>query len=134
VWQLWIDLETTGLDPGTGRILEIGALVADPSGAEVACWDTVVGCPTAAARALCAPEVWDMHTASGLIDECAASTVHEGAAVLALQDWVDQVVPGREQIVMAGSGLQFDLRWMRHRREWLRAIDLVATLTTEAGP
>lgn len=115
VWQLWVDLETTGLDPGTGRILEIGAVAVNPQGEFVRAFDQVVHVPDAAARAMCPEAVWHMHTRSGLLAEAAKSTVDEGQAAVWFHQWVDTVIPHSEQIVLGGSGLGFDVRWMRDR-------------------
>jgi oligoribonuclease len=65
---IFIDLETSGLDPATGEILEIGMLAVDPrTMRELAAWSTPL-------KAKCFtgewhPKVVEMHTASGLLAE-----------------------------------------------------------------
>lgn len=114
---LWLDLETTGLDPEIDVILELAAFVTDANleqlgdpvsmviGAGYVHMDTVV---------------YEMHTASGLLDEVAESEYRDrdaGDAVLALigaHEWTD----GKP--ILAGSTVHFDRAFLR---EWLPGLE-----------
>jgi len=114
---LWLDLETTGLDPTRGKILEVAAAVADLS----APFD--LGPVYSRVCSLAKWEHWmmdeyvrNMHTKNGLLDECQRA----GANVVALAE-CDLLAmlpePGtyeREDMpTLAGSSVHFDHAWLR---------------------
>lgn len=108
---LWLDLETTGLDEHTARLLEVGMILTDGDLNEVACIDVVLGWRTP--HALEMPDiVREMHMASGLLDEVAASRMCLREAEDLLVAWVD--LHDARNLYMAGSGVHFDRRWLRH--------------------
>lgn len=63
---VWVDVETTGLDPTTDRILELGVIITDGSLEPIAGMHAMfnVGLPMRMTET-----VWKMHTANGLLDE-----------------------------------------------------------------
>lgn len=67
-----LDLETTGLDPATGRVLEVGYVTLRCEGGQ---WISdggtswVCPLPPALLRALCCDRVWVMHQRGGLVGE-----------------------------------------------------------------
>lgn len=109
---LWLDLETTGLDPDNDRVLECAALVTggelEPIGDTI---DAVLRCP-ASAVAEADPVVREMHTANGLWQECAASMVSPEqldsmlVALIGSMKWADKPV-------LAGATVHFDRGFLR---------------------
>ena len=70
---IWIDCETTGLDPCKDCILEGGCIVTDKNLIEIARMSEVVSCSVHLLRRM-EDVVADMHRASGLWDECLLAT------------------------------------------------------------
>jgi len=115
---LWIDLETTGLDPLSGSVLEVAVVGVDdddPAMPVLAAWD----CPIWAnvkeynqADAF----VKNMHTANGLWAACSdpARAVEKSAVENALVDFVrGDNVEMPKGIMLAGGSVHFDLAWVR---------------------
>lgn len=121
-----LDLETTGLDPTTGRILEVGWVAARQQGhrLEVETHSSFL-CPVGARtlRALCTDRVQDMHRASGLW----ADLQHDGDAEKvetaedrweALYDWLLSQ-RRRHDLVLLGFNPAFDRSWLHHHRPYI---------------
>jgi oligoribonuclease len=66
---VWLDLETTGLEPHVDNILEIAVVVTDERLEQVEEYDAVIYRPGIMGRNM-APVVKDMHTANGLLEQC----------------------------------------------------------------
>lgn len=69
---VWLDLETTGLDPQKDRILEVGIIITDKRLDEVARSSWVLHTPSGVLGEL-DPKVVKMHANSGLWEECLKS-------------------------------------------------------------
>ena len=91
-WLAWIDVETTGLEPATGQLLEIGAIITDLRATDtIAGFHRVIdpGQIRITGRNLKAIR---MHTANGLIDECLGQSpvlpepIHPGTLADTLTD------------------------------------------------
>lgn len=124
---LWVDVETTALDPDDGELLEVGMALTDMRGG-------LQG----------APEAWRlhyprlalnrgtlgavrMHVENGLIgdvlmeDEPKVSTINRLAA-RRMDEWVRQATCGASgSVYVAGRNPQFDMRWLRAK---LKAYDV----------
>lgn len=86
---VWIDTETTGLDPATDDLLEIAVVVTRNDLTEVGAYDTVItpshGVDASVERM--GAFVREMHTANGLIDAIRGPGAHDPGAA-------DQLVAG----------------------------------------
>lgn len=115
----WIDIETTGLNPSTGRILEVAIAITDRSLKIVALHDWQVHYTREAFERArhdqdhplwMPPEVLEMHTASGLIADCIASDLGhaevETAAIRLIDRFDARLSP------MCGSSVHFDRSWL----------------------
>lgn len=120
---LWIDLETTGLDPARCAIAEVGALLTDESGER----GTVTrrGDDTFDAIVRLTADDWQrgdgpaltMAAANGLLTDTLSETdgVASPLAVVdaALADWITRRANG-QRVMLAGSGLpHLDMPFMR---------------------
>ena len=124
---LWVDVETTALDPDDGELLEVGMALTDMRGG-------LQG----------APEAWRlryprlalnrgtlgavrMHVENGLLgdvlmeDEPKVATMNRNA-VRRMDEWVREATCGASGSVhVAGRNPQFDMRWLRAK---LKAYDV----------
>ncbi len=109
--MVWLDLETSALEPEVGQVLEIAAIATDDKLQEFERFHVVVrldddGMEEAVAQ---------MHMQSGLYDLCVASSVSESDAEQLFCLWLEGVVGAGSKAYMAGSGVShFDMRWVAH--------------------
>jgi len=111
---LWLDLETTGLDPRECKILEVAVMRADisePFAAEPLCHAVIPHDGTNLS-----PFILDMHTKNGLLAECIAFAqnpmrIEEAEAVLL--DLVPEAESRLEMPVLAGSSIHFDHEFLK---------------------
>lgn len=110
---VWIDLETTGLDPETSTILEIAVVITDKHLHQLAQASFVIHHPPGALLNL---DEWvqGQHRASGLLEEVRSSTLTLAEAEAAVLALVAAHCPPRA-CPLAGSSVCFDRRFlMRH--------------------
>jgi oligoribonuclease len=108
---VWIDLEMTGLDPFTDRIIEIAVVVTDPhltvriEGPVFAVHQTDA--------VLDAMDAWNKgtHGKSGLIDRVKASTFSEAQAETLVMDFLRAYVP-KGKSPMCGNSICQDRRFL----------------------
>jgi len=114
---LWLDLETTGLDPARGRILEFAAVLCeDAAGDDFAITRSYAGVVHYDAAVLDSlvidTRVVDMHTANGLWRDVAASTTRPHEIDEFLAALADELTGGAlHAVTLAGSSVHFDLAW-----------------------
>lgn len=110
---LWLDLETTGLDPYDDEILEVGLVVSDGIGPVIDTLSVVVRRPMHVLERM-PDEVKEMHRVSALLDELDSSiAVPEAAAVARCTAFLDVYWKDDEQITVGGSGIdRFDLPFL----------------------
>lgn len=107
---VWLDLETSALEPDDGVILEIAAIATDEDLREVGRrFHAVLEAPASMEE-----QVERMHRASGLYEQCQRSDVTEPRAEVQFYWWLS--AQGMAHIIMAGSGVShFDMRWLKAR-------------------
>jgi oligoribonuclease len=111
---VWIDLETTGLDPRKDRLLEVAAIVTDDAFVELARWQRVVR-PYGFEPEWLDPVVRQMHTDNGLLGEVTAATLRRAGVDVLLRDFIEtqRKLIGADLPVLAGSSVHFDREFMR---------------------
>jgi oligoribonuclease len=103
---LWIDIETTGLDPDTNVILEIAAVVTGEDLIEIESWHRVFSWLPAPDDKWTAPEVLAMHTVNGLWAECERAPLQDG--IDPLLEIIDRTTWAEGRPILAGSSVHFD--------------------------
>ena len=108
---IWVDLEMTGLEPDTDRIIEIAVVVTDMQLNVLA--EGPVFAIHQSDETLDKMDAWNKgtHGRSGLIDRVKASTVTEADAEKALVDFLKQFVPAGKS-PMCGNTICQDRRFM----------------------
>jgi oligoribonuclease len=111
---LWIDLETTGLDPKKGVVLEYAAVLCeDWAGGDFAVSESHSGVIWHDEPQQYADEyVQKMHDTNGLWEDVGRSYMHTSDADYALAE-LARSMAGGHRITLAGSSVHFDLAWCR---------------------
>lgn len=102
---VWIDTETTGLDPLTVQVLELGLMVTDLDLDPIATFDIVIGHEDINYES---DFVRQMHVKSGLDAECRGSRVTVNEAENGALAFLDSVGVPHGAPPMCGSSVQFD--------------------------
>jgi len=117
---VWIDMEMTGLDPDTDRIIEVAAVVTDANLNILAQGPVfAIHQPDAILDGM---DAWNKgtHGRSGLIDRVKASTITEADAEAALVDFLRHFVPPGKS-PMCGNSICQDRRFMARGMKKLEA-------------
>lgn len=114
---VWLDLETTGLDPTKDRILEVAVSMAsfdDPFTVK-----ETYQCVVALSKenhASLDPYILDMHTKNGLLAECEKATASIAGVELELLDLIPSAADKEDAPVLAGSSIHFDRAFIK---QWM---------------
>ena len=114
--RIWVDIETTGLEPLAGEVLEIAIVATEPVApayAEIAWKEWVIRPYGTRWLDELDPRVREMHTSNGLLADVAARGVllaDAEDALLGFLRYYGNPAPGREPI--AGSSPHFDAGWL----------------------
>lgn len=112
---VWIDMEMTGLNPDTDRVLEVAIVITDSN------LETVAEAPVLVVHqpdsVLDAMDDWNKstHGKSGLIERVRASTLDDAAVEAQMVEFMSQYVPKRTSPMCGNSICQdrrFMARWM----------------------
>lgn len=102
---LWLDIETTGLDPHLDAILEIGAILTDIDLKEISRFHAIYSLPLFIRKKM-DPYVTEMHVRNGLLDEIA-----NGKCERTYTTWKNYCCTLRKPYVI-GYNPDFDLRFL----------------------
>jgi oligoribonuclease len=129
---VWLDMEMTGLNPDTDRIIEVAVVVTDSQ------LNTVAEAPVLVVHqpdeTLAAMDDWNRstHARTGLVDKVKASVLTEAGAEDSLLAFLTQHVPSRTSPLCGNSICQdrrFLARWMPRLEAYLHYRNLdVSTL------
>lgn len=108
---IWVDMEMTGLDPDTDRIIEVAVVVTDSELNILA--EGPVFAIHQSDEIMDGMDAWNKgtHGRSGLIERVKESTVSEADAEAALIDFLKQYVPAGKS-PMSGNTICQDRRFM----------------------
>jgi len=104
---VWLDLETTGLDPATERILELGMVVTTNQLYELGRRNWVLHYKRSP-RIRIDPVVAEMHMANGLWPECEASRQGNATAATEAIEWLRNLGVPEGRTPLAGNSVGFD--------------------------
>jgi oligoribonuclease len=108
----WIDLETTGLEPQHDRILQAAIVVTDTELQRVAePFETVIH-RGPATLSLMNSHVREMHTQTGLLTRVENSRTRAEAAYSEMFAFVREHTHHASQIILAGSSVHFDRKFL----------------------
>ena len=112
---VWVDIETTGLDETTDAILEVGMVVTTPDLLVEDAGSWVLYDPQIAARlatlARTNPEVYQMHSKSGLLTDVSRWGMLPDNARLSIERWWSRCCVRKP--LMCGNSVHFDRRFLR---------------------
>lgn len=129
---IWLDMEMTGLNPDTDRIIEVAMIVTDSQLNVVA--ESPVLVVHQSDAVLDGMDDWNKttHGKTGLIDKVKASTLSEAEAEAQLLAWMQEYVPARTSPMCGNTVHQdrrFMARWMPKLEEYFHYRNLdVSTL------
>jgi oligoribonuclease len=124
---IWIDMEMSGLNPDTDRILEVALVVTDPQ------LNTVAEAPVLVVRqpavVLDTMDVWNKatHAKTGLIDKVKAAKLSEADVEARLIEFLAQHVPPKMS-PMCGNSVHQDRRFLARHMPALEAYFLYRNL------
>lgn len=117
---IWLDMEMTGLEPDTDRIIEVAIVITDSQ------LNTVAEAPVLAVHqpdtVLDAMDEWNRNThgKSGLTERVRASTLSDADVAARMLDFLQQYVPARTS-PMCGNSVCQDRRFMARYMPTLEA-------------
>lgn len=124
---IWIDMEMSGLDPDTDRILEVALVVTDPQ------LNTVAEAPVLVVRqphaVLDTMDVWNKstHAKTGLIEKVKAATLSEADVEARMLAFLADHVPPKMS-PMCGNSVHQDRRFLARHMPALEAYFLYRNL------
>lgn len=116
----WLDLETDGLDARQNVILELGIVVTDDELTEIARASWVLHYVRAAGVFEPPAHVVEMHTATGLFEECARSFLRDRDVARMAINFLEELGVPRAEVPLCGSSVHFDRSFLR---EWMPELD-----------
>lgn len=111
---VWIDLETTGLDPDVHSIIEVAAIITDNKYNQVDSYESVIMDDPSS------PAVWDsfarqMHHDSGLFEKWQSAYTHVSVAERDILDFMYRHIPvGDPKPRLGGQSVHFDRTFLKN--------------------
>lgn len=111
---LWLDLETTGLYPSKGTILEVGVIVTQGAAlSEVARLEMTAFHPLSTIIPMMDKWCTDTHSNSGLLELVQTSSKTLSEVEMALVEFIKVNFPDpKDRPVLAGNSVHFDRSWL----------------------
>lgn len=113
---LFVDIETSGLDKYTDRLLEICAVVVDEHFNPGAVFRKIIKIDSIPD---CDPVVRAMHTANNLFEDC----LHIGEDIGSVGHQFHKFMYDNDltsKVIIAGAGPHFDREWLLHVFPWIK--------------
>ena len=116
---LWLDLETTGLNEKTGKILEVAIVITRADDlTPLYSYSWTIGHDRETLLPMMSDHVISMHLNSGLLGEVWVSPLTVQGALKSIQAAVwnhckNDDHTSSDKVHLAGSSINFDLRWLR---------------------
>lgn len=116
---IFVDLETTGLDPRADLILAIGLIVTDNGFKELGRFETVIGRPEQTLGSRCSDYTQAMHKKSGLWGKVIESRVSPTTAEVSSRAFLQSILgpPSaeiKERPPYAGNSVHFDKAFIEY--------------------
>ena len=108
---LFLDLETTGLDPFKHHILEVAAILTDDQLREMGIYTSIVRFEPEVHAADISPVVVRMHTVNGLWSLCVDSQTSVSTVDIGLENWLRKF--NHDSVNLAGHSIHFDQSFLR---------------------
>ncbi len=116
---LWVDLEMTGLDPDSQRIVEIAAIVTDFEFHELAHFEALIAHPASVFEHATDWNKLNHGKPGGLFDRARQHGTPESDVIAAVKDLIQRYF-GKEPAVLAGNAVHQDRRFIR---KWWPEVD-----------
>jgi oligoribonuclease len=110
---IWVDIETTGLDPISDSLLEIAVVITDDKLEEVGSCEYITDAAWCHTLTSLDPFVQTMHTESGLWEESRASNISTDKAAYLIAEFIREYKAAGAQL--AGSSVHFDRDFIRYK-------------------
>ena len=107
---LWVDLEMTGLDPQTDRIVEVAAIMTDWQFTELGSMQSGVGQDAQELNGLFAATPWAMARPENTQEliELSTKSAPEPEVAARLRAFIDERAPADELVLLAGNSIHCD--------------------------
>lgn len=118
---VWIDVETTGLNPKKDLLLEVAMVITDRKLNVLEERSCVIFHDQLSIQARLTPVTWQMHTNNGLLQDVKHSSFEMDAAEVLFLDLLQVTNVPVKKGILAGSSVHFDRAFLRENMPLLEA-------------